>query len=455
MSNRFPWSASRLLASLIGLFLIGIGAAMAFWGFKLFTLGGSWYYLIAGVAFALSGLLLVCGARLGIVLFALTLLASCGWAYFEVGLDWWALVPRLALWAVVGLVLLLPWARHAITRGDDGHANGMGITTPLLVLSVIVAFGMAIASQFTAPGTLNGTIATNNHFPVDPAYAADKDWPAYGGTQAANHYSSLDQINVGNVNKLKKAWEIQTGDRPGAGDPAETTFENTPLKVNNTLYVCTPHSQVLALDPDTGRTKWHFNTQLSLEGAKNFSGWAHMTCRGVAYYSDAEYDNDNDNDNASASPAPVAAQSAVVDGEDGVAGQNNQANQPAADASGVQGSPSPATGTTDARNSGVANTPADTQQSTVASQAPASNASIDPTNTQNAPAAASCPRRIFLPTADARLIAINADTGQRCGDFGSDGVVNLTRNIRDFAPGGYYSTSPPVVTRNLVIIAGT
>lgn len=392
MRNRFPWSASRILASLVGLFLLVVGAVMAVGGFKLFSLGGSWYYLIAGVAFALSGLFLLAGLRLGMVLFALTLLGSCGWAYQEVGLDWWGLVPRLALWAVVGVVLLLPWARHAITRRGEG---GVGITTPLLSISVLVAFGMAIASQFTAPGTLKGTIATNNQQPVNPAYVADRDWPSYGGTQAGNHYSSLDQINVGNVGQLTKAWEIQTGDRPGPGDPAEITFENTPLKVNDTLYVCTPHSQVLALDPATGRIKWHYNTHLSQEGASNFSGWAHMTCRGVAYYSDAQYAGDS----------PVASK------------------------------PSPASAS-DARS------------------AASEDGSIDPANTQNAPAAASCPRRIFLPTADARLIAINADSGQRCAEFGDDGVVDLARHIGDFAPGGYYSTSPPVVTQHLVIIGG-
>lgn len=36
-----------------------------------------------------------------------------------------------------------------------------------------------------------------------------------------------------------------------------------------------------------------------------------------------------------------------------------------------------------------------------------------------------CPRRIFLPTADARLIALDADTGKPCPSFGQNGVVDL------------------------------
>ncbi|MGY4492693.1 glucose/quinate/shikimate family membrane-bound PQQ-dependent dehydrogenase [Pseudomonas sp. TE3610] len=68
--------------------------------------------------------------------------------------------------------------------------------------------------------------------------------------------------------------------------------------------------------------------------------------------------------------------------------------------------------------------------------------------------ATSCPRRLFLPTADARLIALNADTGKVCEDFGDKGVVNLRANIGKFTPGGYYATSPAAITRNLVIIGG-
>ncbi|KNH37287.1 hypothetical protein ACS73_29985, partial [Pseudomonas lini] len=75
-----------------------------------------------------------------------------------------------------------------------------------------------------------------------------------------------------------------------------------------------------------------------------------------------------------------------------------------------------------------------------------------PTGTANAPVTSVCPRRIFLPTADTRLIALNADTGKMCEDFGNGGQVDLTTNIGEFTAGGYYSTSPPAVTKDLVVI---
>ncbi|MES1955004.1 membrane-bound PQQ-dependent dehydrogenase, glucose/quinate/shikimate family [Salinisphaera hydrothermalis] len=370
---------SRLLPIVIGIILLVAGLAMLAGGIKLLSLDGTRYYAIAGVAFAIDGVLLIAARSSALGWYGLILMGSIVWSVYEVGFSWWALVPRLALWAVLGLVLLLPWVRRPLAA--RGRRVGNGLSTPTLVVAVLGAFGLALGSQFTPdPTTIVGQIPAHRDHPVKPAYAAGADWLSYGGTDAGTHYSSLAQINTHNVGQLKVAWKIETGDLPGPHHPAEITDENTPLKVNHTLYVCTPHSKLLALDPTTGKTKWRYNTQLSQEGAKNFSGWAHMTCRGVAYQATGDDDSD------------------------GSPGQT------------------------------------DTIQ--------------DKNNTQNAPATSSCPRRIFLPTADARLIAINADTGQRCANFGDDGQVDLARHQHPFKPGGYYSTSPPVVADGLVIVGG-
>jgi quinoprotein glucose dehydrogenase len=69
-------------------------------------------------------------------------------------------------------------------------------------------------------------------------------------------------------------------------------------------------------------------------------------------------------------------------------------------------------------------------------------------------AAGDCPRRLFMPTADARLIALNADNGTPCSRFGNAGTVELWRNMPQAHSGMYYSTSPPVVARGRVIIGG-
>jgi hypothetical protein len=47
----------------------------------------------------------------------------------------------------------------------------------------------------------------------------DDDWMVYGGNKAGNRYSTLSQINTGNVAKLQVAWQYDAAKRP-EGAPA-------------------------------------------------------------------------------------------------------------------------------------------------------------------------------------------------------------------------------------------
>lgn len=362
-------SRSRLLPSLLGLLILLSGLALLAGGIKLASLGGSLYYLLAGIGLALSGLLLLLGKRAALGLYALVLFASTVWALWEVGLDWWQLVPRLALWFVFGLLLWLPWFRRPLLA--EGPAP---LGTAALGVAVVLAGAAAVGSQFTNPGQIVGRIDRDSGMTSTAPAMPDGDWQAYGRTEFGDRYSPLKQITPANVGQLEEAWRIRTGDLPTADDPLELTNENTPLKVNGMLYACTAHSKVLALDPDTGAEIWRFDPQI--QSPVGFKGFAHMTCRGVSYYDEEQYARSD----VGAPPAALSEAGKAV--------------------------------------------------------------------------AASCPRRLFLPTADARLIAINADNGKVCEDFGVKGAVDLTAGIGPFTPGGYYSTSPAAVTRNLVIIGG-
>ncbi|HUL48300.1 MAG TPA: pyrroloquinoline quinone-dependent dehydrogenase [Steroidobacteraceae bacterium] len=64
----------------------------------------------------------------------------------------------------------------------------------------------------------------------------------------------------------------------------------------------------------------------------------------------------------------------------------------------------------------------------------------------------SCLRRIFTGTIDARLLALDADTGKPCADFGSGGQLDLTRGIRIRDRPAYLVTSPPAIYANVVIV---
>ncbi|MEP6971015.1 MAG: PQQ-binding-like beta-propeller repeat protein, partial [Betaproteobacteria bacterium] len=67
-----------------------------------------------------------------------------------------------------------------------------------------------------------------------------------------------------------------------------------------------------------------------------------------------------------------------------------------------------------------------------------------------------CAGKLFLATADGRLIALDPNTGALCLGFGDGkGQINLWANMPNVRPGAYYSTSPVVVTRHLVIVGGT
>lgn len=167
-------SRSRLLPSLLGLLILLSGLALLAGGIKLASLGGSLYYLLAGIGLALSGLLLLLGKRAALGLYALVLFASTVWALWEVGLDWWQLVPRLALWFVFGLLLWLPWFRRPLLA--DGPAP---LGTAALGVAVVLAGAAAVGSQFTNPGQIVGRIDRDSGMTSTAPAMPDGDWQAY------------------------------------------------------------------------------------------------------------------------------------------------------------------------------------------------------------------------------------------------------------------------------------
>ena len=62
-----------------------------------------------------------------------------------------------------------------------------------------------------------------------------------------------------------------------------------------------------------------------------------------------------------------------------------------------------------------------------------------------------CQLRIFIGTLDARLIALDGETGKPCGDFGANGQVDLTKDVNLRDAGQYQVTSSPAIAGDLVI----
>jgi quinoprotein glucose dehydrogenase len=65
-----------------------------------------------------------------------------------------------------------------------------------------------------------------------------------------------------------------------------------------------------------------------------------------------------------------------------------------------------------------------------------------------------CDAQLFMPTSDARLLAVDPETGARCSNFADNGVLDLMHNMPFKQSGFYYSTSPPLVAGGMVVVSG-
>ncbi|GMQ82749.1 MAG: glucose/quinate/shikimate family membrane-bound PQQ-dependent dehydrogenase [Rhodothermia bacterium] len=66
-----------------------------------------------------------------------------------------------------------------------------------------------------------------------------------------------------------------------------------------------------------------------------------------------------------------------------------------------------------------------------------------------------CRLRTFLGTMDARLIAIDSETGMLCQEFGSRGTVKLDVGVGRVQKGQYSVTSPPAIVGDVVIVGSS
>ncbi len=112
-----------------------------------------------------------------------------------------------------------------------------------------------------------------------------QEWPTYGADQGGTKYSALADIDRTNVGRLQVAWEWKPGEEPNeALGTRPGNFQNTPLMIDNVLYVSTPYNRVVALDAETGAQKWMFDPKAYEDGQPpNGTGFVH---RGVAAWRD-------------------------------------------------------------------------------------------------------------------------------------------------------------------------
>src|SRR5437868_5813183 len=106
------------------------------------------------------------------------------------------------------------------------------------------------------------------------------DWGYYGGDAFGQRFSSLGEINRGNVSRLKVVWTYRTGELGAAFTRAgKLTFEATPVLAFGLLYVETGTNIVIALDPESGHERWRVDPHI--DRARHY---AEASSRGVSVW---------------------------------------------------------------------------------------------------------------------------------------------------------------------------
>jgi quinoprotein glucose dehydrogenase len=255
-----------------------VGFALASGGLWLAVLGGSHYYVIAGLGILVTGGLLIAERRSALWVYAAVLIGTLAWAIGEIGFDWWPLAARGDVVFPLGLWLLTPWITRNLRHGTPSSRKAM--TLPLWG-GVIASVAVLIVGLSSTHHEIDGAIgpAASGAPLQESAGQPDEDWRSYGRTQFGQRYSPLAEITPVNVKDLKVAWVFRTGDLPTKNDSGETTFEVTPIKVRDTLYLCSQHQRLFALDAKTGALRWSYDPKVNVNPT-----FQHLTCRGVSYH---------------------------------------------------------------------------------------------------------------------------------------------------------------------------
>ena len=149
--------------------------------------------------------------------------------------------------------------------------------------SVVVACAL-----FSIAASLAQTEKLERDRPVAESY---RDWKVYSGGNGNIKYSGLDQIDSGNVARLKVAWTYSSTQ---ASDTNTTDMKTNPLIVDGVLYGLNPQLKLFALEAATGREKWVYDpVRVPLKGKNVGRGdFANSTkiSRGLAYYKGSEKD---------------------------------------------------------------------------------------------------------------------------------------------------------------------
>jgi quinoprotein glucose dehydrogenase len=114
---------------------------------------------------------------------------------------------------------------------------------------------------------------------------SDGEWRHYHGDTGGTRYSSLDQIDSGNVSRLQIAWRWSSRN---FGPTPEFKSETTPLYANGVLYFTAGlRRDAVAIDAGTAETLWMHRLD---EGERGNTAPRRNSGRGLSYWTDGRGD---------------------------------------------------------------------------------------------------------------------------------------------------------------------
>ena len=387
-SRGFGYWAVMVLAVVLALFGLPILAG----GLWLISLGGSWYYAPAGLGLLLTAWFLFRHEMTAVWIYLLTFAGTVIWALWERGLDPWAQVPRLLAPSVVLVLVLLaiPALRGRFSSGRAAFAaSAIGIT----------ALGLSAA------------LTTVQQSPLVAQEAPAETAPATPDDQAA---------------PTPTATPVEPTAEPSEVEPPASEAAVTEATVADTAPA--PEVQFAVLEtgvdwPAYGgthaATRYSPLTQITKDNVGELEQIWEFRTGDLPENPDEPFGNQN-------TPVKVGDRLYLCSALNKISALNAA--------------------------TGAEFWTYDPQTPIDAIGYNASCRGLVYFEDTTAQAGDLCATRVVNLTHDARMIALDTESGQLCADFGNGGIVNLMEGIGDSAPGFYAPTSPPTLVRDVLVV---
>ena len=409
-------------SAILGAVVAIIGLLLAAGGAWLIALGGTWYYLVAGIGLIASGVFLMRAEALGVFIYIAVWLFTLVWAFWEVGTDWWAQVPRLVAPTVLLVLVLLVLPALSRRRSPQGRRASAGP----VAAAVALALGLGAAGLYLIGGA--PSIAQEPEAPVTEEPAPDAGTSVEPATQEAQEGPAAPEPAAGTATEAPDGTDAAGTDADSAAGTGDTEEAAAPAST-------TPTGVTVGAAQAELETGENWPAYGGTDAGTRYSPLAQITPANVGdlerVWEFRSGDLPPPEEDVSWSPeiTPIkvgddlyiCTAMNIIIAVDSRTGREEWRYDPQVSYDAIPHA---------AACRGVAYY-----------RDPAAE---DPD--------ALCTERIIEATLDARLIAVDARLGQPCPGFGRNGEVDLEEGLGDTVPGWVASTSPPTIVRGIVVV---